>query len=172
MVKTSLSQVTLADVAVEGETESELRAYIAVGRAVIIWSNLEQNFGNLVARLYYSHGGAALHKEPLFGLKRKIEFWNECFRKLPALAPHQRAALAFSRGLVEAKGQRDVLLHFAWDASDTVMGLKGRGTRADSKGRVQATMDLPLGAINGLAMRAIHLNLRLLPLVMALGRKR
>ncbi len=168
MTKTPLNEITLAALAAEGETESQLRAYVAVGRAVMVWGNLEQNFSNLVARIYHDHGGAVLRPEPPFALKRKIEFWNECFRTLAPLAAHQKAALKFSRDFAEAKKQRDDLLHFAWDVGEISKPLKGRVSRANAKGHVRETMSLPLGAINGLVNKASHLNLRLFPLAMAL----
>jgi hypothetical protein len=165
MAKPQVRQLDLGGYATEHEKDSELIAYIVVGRAVVQWGVLEQNFNNLVARLFKTFGGSV---QPPFALKRKIEFWNECFNKQERLAPWKKQAVAFSKGLVEAKKKRDILLHFAWevDRSDITKPMKGRSLRADSDGgHTRQNMDLPLNAINTLVFNISNLNLSFMPIV-------
>lgn len=149
------------------ESDSELISYIVVGRAVIHWGSLEQNYNYLVAYLYRKFGGAI---QPPFGLKRKIEFWNQCFQQQDSLSYMRDQALKFSRDLVEAKNQRDILLHFAWqsDRKDPRKPLVGRSIRSISDGHQKEAMDLPLRAINGLVNKTNNLNLRLMGLTFQL----
>lgn len=166
MTKTSLRHLPLGEFGTENETDADLITYIVVGRAVIVWGSLEQNFSNMVLRLHRQYGEA----EPPFQLKRKIEFWNACFKKQSALAGMKELALAFSRDLLEAKKQRDTLLHFAWDVSDVSKPLKGRSLRSTAKGHIREALDLPLKSINGFVNRTSELNLRVFPLIFELLR--
>jgi hypothetical protein len=166
MSKTPLRHIPLGEFGTEHETDAELITYIVVGRAVVTWGCLEQNFNFLVAKIYKKFGGSL---PPPFALKRKIEFWNECFRKEETLKGMQEQALAFSRELLEAKKKRDTLLHFHFSPDkDAFKPLKGRSLRSTATGHVKEQLDLPLKAINGLVNDTNHLNLRLMPLAFSL----
>jgi hypothetical protein len=165
----SLKDVTLADVAEMNESEYEIRVYVAVGRAVILWSKVEANFTNLVAHLYHNHGGHEFNPQPPFSVKRKIELWKKCFRSLAPLEPHRKLALQAAKALSDLKTQRDALMHFGWSVGggDRPM-LAGRNLRANPKGHDSLTLDLSIPAINGFCERAIAINLYFVPLAMML----
>lgn len=167
MTQTPLRELPLGEFALDSETDGDLISYIVVGRAVIRWGSVEQNFNHLVAGLFRKFGGA---KEPPFALKRKIEFWNKCFRDQDSLSYMRDEAIKFSRDLTEAKNQRDVLLHFAWatDDKDPKKPLKGRSLRSVGNSHQHEDMDLPLRAINGLVNRTQNLDLRLMGLTFQL----
>jgi hypothetical protein len=149
------------------ETDADLVTYVIVGRAVIHWGSLEQNFNNLIAKLFKRYGEG---QHPPFALKRKIEFWNDCFQKQNDLDHVKASALQFSRDLIAAKKHRDNLLHFAWEAGDAEKPMKGRSLKIHADGHVQKNMEIELRAINALSSEVSRLNLSLLPLVFDLLR--
>jgi hypothetical protein len=146
----------------EQETDADLVTYVIVGRAVIHWGSLEQNFNNLIAKLFKRYGDG---RQPPFALKRKIEFWNDCFQNQSDLDHVKTSALKFSRDLIAAKKQRDNLLHFAWEAGNADKPMKGRSLKIQANGHVHEKMEFELRAINALSSEVSRLNLNLLPLV-------
>lgn len=167
MTTTPNDNASLADLMRDGETEHDIRAYVVIGRTVVVWAQLEYGFSALTARLYHLHGGQRLFKVPPFNMKRKIEFWNDCFARLEHLQPHQAQARGFTKDLMEAKRDRDTLLHFAWD-QDSPETLKGRSIRAGSEWHSREEMNLSLRAVEGLAIRTNELIVRLMILTQAL----
>lgn len=161
----ALTQRQIGDFLLKHETAGDIELYIAIGRVVIEWGGLEQNFSHVVAWLYRHHGGSKLVSEPPFGLKRQIEFFNDCFKELPHLSPIRKQAERFARGFTTAKKNRDDLLHFSWTQPAEQIS-QGRSIKASRNGHVRRKLNLPIKALIEFATNLRKLNTSFLLIIL------
>lgn len=148
------------------ENNRHLAYYSAVGRIVVAWSMLESQFDVCIWLMYESLGGKTLVKEPPRALTRKVDFWKECFRKLPNLQSHKDAAYEFGDQLSSAAGDRNRMLHTNWGnmfSADKFEQVTGSGFKSDASGYTHYNSTMTLEGLGDLLQCIADLQTRMLP---------
>lgn len=151
----------------EHETAGQLAYYSAIGRVIVNWSMLEDQFDICMWTLYDALDGKTLVKRPPGPMKHRLAFWTRCFEELPALASKREAALRFATRMNEAAGDRNMMLHTNWGAvmdKETPPEIVGSGFKTDATGYRHYTTRMSLDRLHGLLVETGNLQTMLFPI--------
>lgn len=161
-----MTSPTARDFLFEHETEHNLAYYSAIGRIVVLWSMLEAQWDVNQMMLFHRIGGNQLVREPPIAMKRKIDFWNRCFRTIESLAPKREKGLEFGTLIGESSDDRNTLLHTNWgnvlqtDGAEPI--IYGSSLRSNSGGYTHSTSELSIKQLSALTEKTGELQMRLL----------
>ena len=93
--------------------------YLAAGRYMMVWGNLECHFNYALFFMMSMRGARVLlnhvKQETPASLKVKAEAWKRIVGRHPALSPIKQDALQFVCELLDASQKRNDLIHSAWE---------------------------------------------------------
>lgn len=93
--------------------------YLAVGRYLAVWGNLESHFNSALLILINAPGAKALITHPRqsapVSFTDKSRAWRRVVSHLPTAAPFKAAALNFVTDFMAATRDRSTLIHSGWE---------------------------------------------------------
>jgi hypothetical protein len=150
------------------ETDVHLAYYSSIGRVIVNWSMLESQWDICMWMLFTSLDGNTLAKEPPVSMKRKIGFWNACFKNLKSLAAKKDDALEFSPRLGDASKERNIMLHTSWGnmigSKPEPSSISGSGMRSGQGGFSHYSAKMTLEDLHELLVETSNLQAMLLPI--------
>jgi hypothetical protein len=160
-------QTRLLNFLLENGPPLERAYYSAIGRAVVMWSSIECGFDIEIWTVYHTLEGYTLAPRPPRALGTKIDFWENCFRKLEPLAEWREVALELAADLRNLSSGRRALLHTDWSNvifADREEAIEGVSFKATKDGHELHRRQMTLLDLNAFAADCEALNLRLLAL--------